>query len=93
MMPRGAGGTGRFALRLDFQAHASYHVVGHAALLVTAGIVVGVAGAAMLTRLLSKFLYGVRAIDPIAFATAGMALLALGTLPAFVPAWRAGMAR
>lgn len=68
------------------------HVVGHAALLITAGIVVGVAGAAMLTRLLSSFLYGVDAIDPIAFAAAGAMLLGVGTVAAFVPAWRAGMA-
>jgi len=62
------------------------HVVGHGALLVTAGIVVGIAGAAMLTRLLSSFLYGVSAIDPIAFLTAGAALLAVGTVAAFLPA-------
>ncbi len=68
------------------------HIVGHGALLVTAGIVVGVAGAAMLTRLLSSFLYGVSAIDPIAFLTAGAALLAVGTVAAFLPAWRAGTA-
>jgi predicted permease len=68
------------------------HVVGHGALLVMAGIVVGVAGAAMLTRLLSSFLYGVGAIDPVAFLTAAAALLAVGTLAAFLPAWRAGMA-
>lgn len=68
------------------------HVVGHGARLVTAGIAVGVAGAAMLTRLLSSFLYGVSAIDPIAFVTAGAALLAVGTVAALVPAWRAGMA-
>jgi putative ABC transport system permease protein len=68
------------------------HVVSHAALLVTAGIVIGAAGAAMLTRLLSSFLYGVSALDPIAFVTAGMALLAVGTAAAFLPAWRAGMA-
>ena len=68
------------------------HVVGHGALLVTAGILVGVAGAAMLTGMLSSFLYGVSAIDPIAFVTAGGALLAVGTVAALVPAWRAGMA-
>jgi putative ABC transport system permease protein len=68
------------------------HVVGHGALLVTAGIVVGGAGAAMLTRLLSSFLYGVSAIDPIAFVTAGAALLAVGTVAALLPAWRAGTA-
>jgi putative ABC transport system permease protein len=68
------------------------HVVGHGALLVTAGIVVGIAGAAMLARLLSSFLYGVSAIDPIAFAAAGMTLLGVGIVAALVPAWRAGMA-
>jgi putative ABC transport system permease protein len=67
------------------------HVVGHGALLVTLGIVVGVTGAAMLTRLLSSFLFGVSAIDPIAFVAAGAALLAVGTGAALVPAWRAGM--
>jgi putative ABC transport system permease protein len=68
------------------------HVVGHGALLVMAGIVVGVGGAAMVTRLLSSFLYGVGAIDPVAFVTAGATLLAVGTVAAFLPAWRAGMA-
>jgi predicted lysophospholipase L1 biosynthesis ABC-type transport system permease subunit len=68
------------------------HVVGHGALLVTAGIGVGAVAAAMLTRLLSSFLYGVSAIDPIAFAAAGAALLGIGIVAAFVPAWRAGMA-
>ena len=68
------------------------HVVGHGALLVAAGIGVGIAGAALLTRLLSSFLYGVRPIDPIAFVTAGAALLAVGTIAALFPAWRAGMA-
>jgi len=68
------------------------HVVGHGARLVTIGIVVGMAGAAMLTHLLSSFLYGVTAIDPIAFAAAGAALLAFGTAAAVLPAWRAGTA-
>ncbi len=66
-------------------------VIGHGATLVTAGIVIGAAGAAGLTRLLSSFLYGVSAIDPVAFAAAGAALLGVGLLAAVVPAWRAGM--
>jgi ABC-type antimicrobial peptide transport system permease subunit len=41
--------------------------------------------------MLSSFLHGVSAIDPIAFAAAGAALLGVGILAAFVPAWRAGM--
>jgi putative ABC transport system permease protein len=68
------------------------HVVSHAALLVTTGIVIGAAGAAMLTRLLSSFLYGVSALDPIAFVAAATALLAVGTIAAILPAWRAGTA-
>jgi predicted permease len=67
------------------------HVVGHGALLVAAGIGLGMLGAALLTRLLSSFLYGVSAIDPIAFATAGAGLFSVGLLAALVPAWRAGM--
>ena len=67
-------------------------VLGHGTLLVTVGVVIGIAGAAVLTRLLSTFLYGVSAIDPVAFVAAGAALLAVGTVAAFVPALRAGMA-
>jgi predicted permease len=67
------------------------HVVGHGVLLVIAGIGVGIAGAAALTRLLASLLYGVNAIDPIAFAAASATLLGIGVFAAFVPAWRAGM--
>ena len=68
------------------------HVLGHGAMLVSAGIVAGAVGAAMLTRLLSSFLFDVSALDPIAFATAGAALFGVGVAAAFVPALRAGMA-
>jgi ABC-type antimicrobial peptide transport system permease subunit len=67
------------------------HVVGHGTLLVVAGIGVGVAGAAALTRLLSSFLYGVSVIDPLAFAAAGAALLGVSAIAMLIPAWRAGM--
>jgi ABC-type antimicrobial peptide transport system permease subunit len=68
------------------------HVLGHGASLVAAGIVIGMSAAAVLTRWLSTFLYGVSAIDPLAFLTAGAALLVVGMVSAFVPALRAGMA-
>jgi len=67
-------------------------VLGHGAMLVSAGIAAGIAGAAMLTRLLSSFLFDVSALDPIAFATAAAALFVVGVAAAFVPAVRAGMA-
>jgi putative ABC transport system permease protein len=68
------------------------HILGHGAMLVSAGIVAGIVGAAMLTRLLSSFLFDVSALDPIAFAAAGAALFGVGVAAAFVPALRAGMA-
>jgi hypothetical protein len=66
------------------------HVIGHGLLLVLAGIGLGVAGGAALTRLFSSLLYGVTAVDPIAFASAAAALLAVGMAAALIPAWRAG---
>ena len=68
------------------------HVLRHGALLVSAGIVAGIVGAATLTRLLSSFLFDVSALDPLAFAIAGAALFGVGVAAAFVPALRAGMA-
>ncbi len=68
------------------------HVLGYGAMLVSAGIVVGVVGAAMLTQLLSSFLFDVGARDPVAFATAAAALFGAGIVAAFVPAFRAGTA-
>jgi len=67
-------------------------ILRHGAMLVSAGIVGGIAGAALLTRLLSSFLYGVGVLDPIAFAVAAAALFGVGVGAAFVPAVRAGMA-
>ena len=67
------------------------HVIGHGAVLVSAGIGVGIAGAAALTRLLSSFLYGVSALDPISLTAAAAMSLGVGVLATLVPAWRAGM--
>jgi ABC-type antimicrobial peptide transport system permease subunit len=67
-------------------------VLGRGAMLVSAGIVAGSVGAAMLTRLLSSFLFNVGALDPVAFAAAAAVLFGVGLAAAFVPALRAGMA-
>jgi putative ABC transport system permease protein len=67
-------------------------VLGHGALLVSAGIAVGIVAAATLTRLLSSLLFDVSALDPMAFAIAAAALFAVGMAGAFVPAFRAGRA-
>jgi predicted permease len=66
------------------------HIVGHGVALVAVGIVLGAIGTVALSRLLASFLFGVSAVDPVAFAAASAALLGIGCLAAFVPAWRAG---
>jgi len=64
-------------------------VTRHGLRLVLGGAALGLAGAWALTRLLSKFLFGVKPTDPATFA-AGTVLLAAAALAAcLVPAWRA----
>jgi ABC-type antimicrobial peptide transport system permease subunit len=65
------------------------HVVRHGAAMVAIGIVLGVTIAVALTRLLSGFLYGVTATDPIAMIGASIVLLAVGVVAALIPALRA----
>jgi putative ABC transport system permease protein len=66
------------------------HVVAQGVGLAVVGIVIGGISAAALTRLLSTFLFGVSAVDPISFAAASVLLLLIGALAAFLPARRAG---
>jgi len=67
------------------------HIVRQGIVLAIAGVIIGALGAAALTRLLSSFLHGVSSMDPLAFAVASIALLAIGATAAFVPARKAGM--
>jgi putative ABC transport system permease protein len=55
-----------------------------------AGIFIGLAGAAGLTRLLTNMLYGVSPLDPAVMAAAAAVLAALGIAAAIRPAVRAG---
>lgn len=57
--------------------------------IVVAGLIVGLAGAAGVTRVLQRFLFGVTPIDPIAFTIVTLLLLAVGLLAAWLPARRA----
>lgn len=57
--------------------------------LVLLGGVLGTLAALILARLLSSFLYGVSAVDPVSLAGATFALLTVGVAAAALPAWRA----
>ena len=51
-----------------------------------AGVIAGVLGAVAATRLLSSWLYGVEATDPITFATVSLVLVGIALLATYVPA-------
>ena len=57
--------------------------------IVVAGLVVGLAGAAGVTRVLQRFLFGVTSTDPIVFTIVTLLLLAVGLMAAWLPARRA----
>jgi ABC-type antimicrobial peptide transport system permease subunit len=57
--------------------------------LVSAGAILGLALAAVASRGLESLLFGVTAMDPIAFIAAPALLVAIGALAAFLPARRA----
>ena len=63
-------------------------VVGRGGALIGAGLLLGLAAFFALARLLSSFLYGVGASDPLAIAAAAGLLVAAGLLAAVVPARR-----
>src|SRR5262249_35121604 len=56
---------------------------------VAAGLIVGLAGAAGVTRVLQTFLFGVTPTDPVVFTTITLLLLAVGLTAAWLPARRA----
>jgi predicted permease len=74
------GATRRDVLRL---------VLTRALRIVGAGLIVGLAGAVGVTRVLQAFLFGVTPTDPIAFAIVTLLLMALGLMAAWLPARRA----
>ena len=57
--------------------------------IVVAGLIVGLAGAAGVTRVLQTFLFGVTPTDPIAFTIVTLLLGAVGLMAAWLPARRA----
>jgi putative ABC transport system permease protein len=84
--------TSEIGLRMALGAQASTvvrAVVRGALLLAALGLVLGLAGALALTRLLQAFLFGVSAADPLTFAAATVLLLLVTGAAAYLPARRA----
>ena len=66
-------------------------IVGQGMRLVAAGVVIGVASASGLTRLLASFLFGIEASDPATFVTVAAVLAAVALGAVAVPAHRASL--
>jgi ABC-type antimicrobial peptide transport system permease subunit len=74
------GATGPQVIRL---------VLGHGLALSMAGLALGVAFAAALTRFMSGMLHDVRPLDPITFTAVPALLLVVAVVAGYQPAWRA----
>jgi putative ABC transport system permease protein len=64
-------------------------ILGQALGLILAGVGIGLAAAAASTRVLSKFLFGVKPIDAATFAAVSLLLAAVALVASWVPARRA----
>ncbi len=86
----------RYALRLGIRLALGANrkaittmIVRSGALLACTGVVIGLAGAFSLTRLVSSLLYGVGPTDPLTFVCAPIALITIAVLASYIPARRA----
>ncbi|MGH8246771.1 MAG: ABC transporter permease, partial [Gammaproteobacteria bacterium] len=64
-------------------------IAGRGMALMAIGVALGLAGAAVLTRLMSTLLFGVTATDPFTFAGVAIALGVVGLCASYIPARRA----
>jgi putative ABC transport system permease protein len=84
--------TREFGIRMALGADAGVIlrlVMGRGALLTAIGIAIGMAGAAVLTRVLQGVLYGVRATDPVTFGAMAIVLAVVAWGACLAPAFRA----
>jgi putative ABC transport system permease protein len=84
--------TAEFGIRMALGASTTSVVslvVGHCLRLTGIGIVLGLGASFLLSRLISSFLYGIPALDPVTFAAAPAALLIIAVFAASRPAFRA----
>jgi ABC-type antimicrobial peptide transport system permease subunit len=71
------------------RADVSGMVMRQALLLAAGGVVVGLAAAAGLTRLMASLLYGVSPMDPLTFGGVAVALSSVALVASYIPARRA----
>jgi putative ABC transport system permease protein len=84
--------TQEFGVRIALGAQSSSilkMVIGEGLLLAVIGVVVGVGGSLLLTRFLSKMLFGITPTDPFTFASISAVLVLVALLASYVPARRA----
>jgi putative ABC transport system permease protein len=71
------------------KSHVLRLVVGQGLKLVLLGVGIGLAGAFLLTRLMSSLLFGVSATDPLTLTSISLMLIAVALLASYIPARRA----
>ncbi|HEV2915198.1 MAG TPA: ABC transporter permease [Pyrinomonadaceae bacterium] len=64
-------------------------VVGQGLKLIVTGLLIGVIGALLLTRLMKSLLFGVSAVDPVTFCAVSVLLTVVALLACYIPARRA----
>jgi putative ABC transport system permease protein len=64
-------------------------IIGQGLTLTLMGVLIGLAGALILTRVLAKLLYGVSAADPFTFVGLAALLTCVATIACYIPARRA----
>jgi predicted permease len=64
-------------------------VVRQGLILAVSGVVIGLAAAFGLARLVTNLLFGITAADPITFSAVALVLLVVAALATFIPAWKA----
>jgi ABC-type antimicrobial peptide transport system permease subunit len=64
-------------------------VIGQGLRLVIVGLVVGIAGSLVLTKVLASYLFATKSSDPVTLGLVALALLVTGVLSCAGPAWRA----
>jgi len=64
-------------------------VIGHGLRLAAIGLVIGVAGAVALTRLMTTMLFNVKATDPVVFVSVAAALMTVAFVASLIPSLRA----